>query len=320
MKRPVAGCDCLFAWLWTTVRAWSDVRAESGGVKVEQILERLGGVASTEELRAHVSRPRIRVAVKRGRIVKDNRGRYALPGADASLRVANGLSGVLCLDSAAKQHGWKLKQQPVSPAVAVPRKRNVSPERRKGVRLMYVDLRPGEVMGMATSYVRTVMDCAARLPFDEALAIADSALRAGDVSRTQLLAAAEEVPLRYRARCRRVSQCADARAANPFESVLRAIALDVPGLRVEPQVWVGHIGRADLVDRRLHLVVEAESFEFHGLRRLLKRDCERYNGFVLQGSVVIRFAWEHVMFEPTYVREVLTRVVGLLSSGGRRAA
>lgn len=131
------------------------------------------------------------------------------------------------------------------------------------------------------------------------------------------------MPNRYCARCRRVARCADPRAANPFESVLRAIALEIQGLRVQPQVWVGNIGRADLADSRLHLAVEAESFEFHGLRRLLKRDCERYNGFVLLGWVVVRFAWEHVMFEPAYVRNVLTGVVRLLSGpppSVRRAA
>jgi very-short-patch-repair endonuclease len=163
------------------------------------------------------------------------------------------------------------------------------------------------------------MDCASRLPFDEALTIADSALRADAVTKAQLRRAAEEMPDRYRRRCLRVAREADGRADNPFESVLRAIALDVPGLSVEPQVWIG-ARRADLVDQSLRLVVEAESFEFHGLRRLLKRDCERYNAFVLDGWLVVRFAWEHVMFAPDYVREVLTSAVHLLPGGaGGRA-
>jgi very-short-patch-repair endonuclease len=45
----------------------------------------------------------------------------------------------------------------------------------------------------------------------------------------------------------------------------------------------------------------------------LKRDCERYNAFVLDGWLVIRFAWEHVMFEPQYVDRVLRGAVALLS-------
>jgi very-short-patch-repair endonuclease len=173
---------------------------------------------------------------------------------------------------------------------------------------------------MVSGPVRTVMDCAARLPFDEALAIADSALRARDVTKAQLVHAAEQQPDRYRARCLRVARAADGLADNPFESVLRAIALDVPGLQVQPQRTIPGIGRPDLVDRVLRLVVEAESFEFHGRRRMLKHDCERYNAFVVDGWLVIRFAWEHVMFEPAYVAAVLRSVVELLGGASQGRA
>jgi hypothetical protein len=61
-------------------------------------------------------------------------------------------------------------------------------------------------------------------------------------------------------------------------------------------------------------VVEADSFEFHGHRRALTRDCERYNAFVLGGHLVVRFAWEHVMVEPAYVERVLVEVTGLLTA------
>jgi very-short-patch-repair endonuclease len=45
---------------------------------------------------------------------------------------------------------------------------------------------------------------------------------------------------------------------------------------------------------------------------MLKRDCERYNAFVLDGWLVIRFAYEHVMDDPDYVAQVLRAVVELL--------
>ena len=110
-----------------------------------------------------------------------------------------------------------------------------------------------------------------------------------------------------------MARAADGLADNPFESVLRAIALAVPGLQVRAQRTIPGIGRPDLVDLVLRLVVEAESFEFHGRRRMLKHDCERYNAFVVDGWWVVRFAWEHVMFEPQYVDGVLRAVVALLS-------
>lgn len=235
------------------------------------MLARLGGVASASELRRHASWATIKIAVRHGRIVRIRHGKYALPSAKAAQRAARALTGVLCLESAAQQHGWKLKHSPQLPAVAVPRKRNVPTDRREGVRLCR------------------------------------------HVTKVELLLAAEAMPDRYRARCLRVAWHADGRAANPFESVLRAIALKVPGLYVVPQEWTDDVGHPDLVDKRLRLVIEAESFEFHGKRRALYKDCERYNAFAMKGWWVVRFSWEHVMFEPDYVREVLTRMVGLLS-------
>lgn len=216
------------------------------------------------------------------------RGRYALPGAAEDRQKANELSATLCLDSAARYFGWKVKHQPAGPALAVRRKRHLTAEQRKGVRIVYVDLADEDLSsdGWATSHIRTVMDCASRLPFDEALAVADSAIRAGDVTPSELVAAAGKMPDRYRTRCSRVAACADGRAANPFESVLCAIAEDVPGLCIEPQVSIEQIGRCDLADEKLRLAVEAESFEFHGQRWHLKHDCERYNAFVIAGWVV----------------------------------
>ncbi len=284
--------------------------ATVAAMRVEVALERLGGVASIGSLLRLTTRRRLRSALRRRSVVRDVRGRYALPGVDEALRRASALSGVLVEDSAAQYHGWEVKHRPASPCVAVPRHRKVTPERRRGVRLRYADLAPGDVSGPATSPVATVLACAARMPFDEALAVADSALRSLDVRPGELLRRAEAMPSRHRTRCVRVAACADGRAANPFESVLRAIALDVPGLSVQPQLWIEGLGRPDLVDERLRVAIEADSFEFHGHRRALKADCERYNALALAGFAVIRFSWEHVMLEPDYVREVLTACAG----------
>ena len=121
------------------------------------------------------------------------------------------------------------------------------------------------------------------------------------------------VPLR-----RDVARLADGRAANPFESVLRAIASSVPGLQVEPQVAIdlptGTV-YVDLADRRLAVVAEADSFAWHGSRRALWRDCRRYNRLVLRGWLVLRFAWEDVMFYPEYVRACLQKATTI---AGRR--
>ena len=96
-------------------------------------------------------------------------------------------------------------------------------------------------------------------------------------------------------------------AANPFESVLRALAIEA-GLSVTPQVVVALPDgdrRPDLLDRERRLVLEADSFLWHGSRRALRRDARRYNAFVVAGWLVLRFAWEDVMHDQAYVLAVL---------------
>src|SRR5690606_21674525 len=100
-------------------------------------------------------------------------------------------------------------------------------------------------------------------------------------------------------------------AANPFEPTLRAIALEVPGLSVRPQVTLPGLGRPDLVDDRLRLILEADSFTWHGHRAALASDCRRYNRFVIEGWTVLRFGYEDVMGRAEEVRRVLIAAVSL---------
>jgi hypothetical protein len=283
-------------------------------VDVAQLLQRLGGVADARDLVALSSRGKVRGAVRRGDIVRAGPGRYALTETDGAMRAAAAISGVLSHESAAQWHGWELKVQPELPVVTVPRNRKVTPDRRAGVRLRWGLLPPEDVSREGvTCPDRTVLDCAKALPFDQALTIADSALRHGDLTKARLLELAGSVVGPGRQACLKVAEHADGRAANPFESVLRAIAIDVPGLDVEPQLVIrgpGFSVRPDLVDPTRRLVLEADSFEFHGGRRELRRDCERYDLLVIARWTVLRFAWEHVMLRPGFVRACLAAACG----------
>lgn len=281
---------------------------------LEQLLHRFGGLASRSALIQLTSRAAVDRALREGRIVRLGRGRYALPTAHEARRSAGALSGVMSHRSAAAYWGWEMKHLPVQPCVTVPRNRKVTHQRRHNVEVSWADLSPEEIRdGLVTSPGRTLVDCARSRPFDEALAIADSALRNGDISKTRLHRLAQAVTGPGSRRVRRVADEADGRAANPFESVLRAIALDVPGLQVTPQVLIEDAGfwaRPDLVDEVLQVALEADSFEWHGSRRALIRDCRRYNGLVLGGWRVLRFSWEDVMLRPEYVFETLHRIGG----------
>ena len=285
-----------------------------------EVLNRLGGVGDFQTLLRATSRGQLRAAIRRGDVVKVGHGRYALPTADIGLKTAARLSGVATHATAASIHRWEIAHQPKRPAVVVPRNRKVEPHRRAGVDLRWRNLEPHEHAGRVTSPHRTVIDSARDLPFPEALAIADSALRHQDVDHDELVRLANALPSTGRTEALKVVEHASPLPANPFESVLRAIALDVPGLDVKPQVWIherGFRGRPDLVDLERRIVIEAESFEFHGKRKALKRDCERYTALVIRGWRVVRFAWEHVMFEPDYVFDCL---VMLVNGPDRRAA
>jgi len=280
---------------------------------VDRVVE-LGGVATRGTLLRVSSRADVDRALAAGDIVADSRGRYALPVADEAVRQAHALAGLLSHTSAALWHGWEVKTVPDLPHVTVPRKRNVSTDRRTGVHLHRADVDPTDVSGIATGAELTLLHCLRSLPFDEALTVADSALRHGvppeTLRRVAMLARGPGSP-----QVRRVAGLARAESANPFESVLRAITYDVPGLHAEPQVLIrgsSAWARPDLVDRERRIVLEADSFEWHGGRASLRNDARRYNLLVIEGWVVLRFAWEDVMFDQDYVRSVLVGVMALV--------
>jgi hypothetical protein len=84
-----------------------------------------GGISDAATLIALTSRTKLENARIRGAIVKDARGRYALPTAETGRRTANQLSAVLSHTSAAAHWGWEMKVVPPRPTVTVPRKRKV---------------------------------------------------------------------------------------------------------------------------------------------------------------------------------------------------
>lgn len=281
---------------------------------VEQALRRLGGVATRTELRTLVSKRQLGGAVAGGAVMRPSRGRYVLPEVDAARALAHGLTAVVSHRSAALAHGWKVKTVPRLPEVTIPPGRKIAADNRRRAAFHSSHLAPGEVVAGVTSPTRTVVDCARRLPFDEALAIADSALRSRSVRPADLERAAQQVRGPGRPAVLRVLQQASGKAANPFESVLRAIALDVPGLDPRPQVGIGIVGgdrvTPDLVDVSLGIVLEADSHEFHTGRSQLVTDCWRYDELVLGGWDVYRFTYEHVMHRQEWTRSVLERAVG----------
>jgi len=278
---------------------------------VTRFVAALGGVARRTELRPRFTAREISAAVDAGLLVRDAPGHFALPTADAARRAVRRVNGVAVGRSAAAMWRLPLKTQPLRPEVAVPRGRRVRPEDQRSCQVHWRALGPQDVYdGEVTTPLRTVIDCARTLPFDEALAVADSALRARRVTRADLIQAAQAVPRSGRAAALRVAQEASGDAANPFESVLRAISLDVAGLHLVPQAPVVSAGRTihpDLSDADLRIVVEGDSHEFHTNPRQIDIDCERYDELTLDGWLVLRFSHRHAMARQDWVRATMGR-------------
>lgn len=199
-------------------------------VAVARTAARHQGVVTWGQLVREHPRRHVQAAVDAGILVRVARGRWALDGTPSELRQALVHRGAVSHESAARLWFLETLHPPAQVHVTVPvegRSRSAA----RGTRLHWSDLAPAEVRGRVTSPLRTVLDCARTLPFADALAVADSALRRRAVERDELDLAAAGLVGRGTVRARRVVAAADGRAANPFESGLRAIVLErgIPG-------------------------------------------------------------------------------------------
>jgi very-short-patch-repair endonuclease len=285
-------------------------------MKITNTLARMGGAGDLAALLRHHSRVEVDRALRDGTIVRTARGRYAAWWLGEDKRTASRVDGVLSHRSAAIVHEWAVREVPPRPDVTFRRDRRLRGEERRLVVPHWSELHPTEVDGLVTTRRRTLIDCMRNLGLQDSLAIADSAIRNDDVTGRDLLAIARSTKGRGRTRIICVAEEATSRAANAFESSLRAIASGVPGLRLQAQhpvliPWTGVTIHPDVVDPALKIAIEAESFEWHGTTAQLTRDCRRYNALMRLGWLVIRFSWYQVQFEPAYVRQTIEATVEL---------
>jgi very-short-patch-repair endonuclease len=187
----------------------------------------------------------------------------------------------------------------------------------KSVALHYADLDDADICDeRVTSPLRIVLDCARTMPFREALAIADSALRRELITVHELGAGADAMTGTGSRRARRIAGLAEARAANAFESALRAWVIHTGIGGFTPQLFIHELDYwVDLGDTERMLVLGADSFAYHSTRAALERDCRRYTELSRQGWMVLRFAWEHVMLEEKWVEEVIVDCCRLRDDG-----
>lgn len=281
------------------------------------------GTATYADLVALSGRRALRRAIEEGRVIRRARGRYVLPETPDPLVTAVRLAGVVSHESAAEHWGLWLPRSPDRPHVTVkPTRGRARPENAV---LHWSHLGPDDVTGHVTSPLRTVLDVARTSSTPTALAVADSALRQRVVRPAELERAARALRGPGSRRARRLVSWADCRSESVLESVLRCVVLEAGLVGFEPQVVIvdGNLyARVDLANRAKRLILEADSFEHHGHRIALARDCQRYSELTARGWRVLRFAWEHVMFQPDWVAATVARACGQPPSATtrRRAA
>ena len=268
------------------------------------VLRRLDGRGTAVQLLAGTTKERLHAAVDEGRVLRLARGMYALPTLLPEFAAAARLRGVLSHTTAATLIGLDQVHGPEAIHVTVLHGRGRG-DRPPGVTVHQTrQLGEQDVENGVTSPLRTVLDCATTLPFVEALAVADSALSLSYVRPEALREAAKATRGPGRAARIKVAMSADRRAHSVFESVLRAVLLAAGFTTFEPQleIWLGRrLIRVDLGDREARIAIEADSFEFHGSREALERDCERYDALTAAGWIVLRFAYRQVMHRPEWV-------------------
>lgn len=300
-----------------------------------------GGVATTAVLVAASSRATLRTAIRQGWLTRVGRGTYALtdiaaagspgqsdaarswarwtePPTDGELKalvgrhaLATAGGGALFGLSAASHHGWSLLREPDRPQVVLPQGRHV-PKSLLGCDVRFLAVDDDAFGDGVTTALDTVLHCAAMLPFAEGLAVADSAVRSGAVGAASLLNAADVYLGRGQMRVRRVAGAVDGRAANPFESGLRAILLDALLVRLTVQHEIsdtGFFARVDLADEALRIVFEADSYEFHASPTGFARDVDRYDDLICRDWLVLRTRLHHVLHDPGRIRAVAMATV-----------
>ena len=153
----------------------------------------------------------------------------------------------------------------------------------------------------------TVVLCLRDLSTREALAVGDAALHTGLVQLEEILTRIAELRGPGSRRAQRRAEQLDGRSANAFESSCRAILVDAGIVGFQPQVEIRHrgkwIGRVDLANRLLRIVIECDGFETHGTLDAMTQDCIRHTRLVAAGWRPLRFTWYQVMQRPDWVLE-----------------
>lgn len=267
----------------------------------ERILHRLGGIASTLQLRATgATSEELTAAVRAGRLRRLRRGVYALPDAPAPAVSAVLARGRLSCVSAAHTYGlWGGSDPRLH--LQFPGHARAGPVQDPHVRHWLPTEHSQEVWRVTVAdCLRSVARCA---DAETAVAVFDTALTAGLVTLRELRAILSGQPVNVRRRWMLARPGSD----SGVESIVRQ-RLQARGHVVEQQVHVAGVGRVDMrIDGELFL--EIDGFAFHRDREAFERDRVRDARLAARGSPRLRVSAAQVADDWPAVLDAVDRVL-----------
>lgn len=287
------------------------------------------GVISRAELfAAGLSRAEIDWAYRRGSLVRDQRGLYAVAGAPVTeLRCARaavqsvGLAAqaVASHDTAAHLHGIDTVRRQQFEHVTIPR---ATRRPQRGPLWLHAhDLSDDDVTFVdgipTTTIARTLLDLLLRADRLTAIWACESALRAALLSPTELgLSIERGARRRGIKRARRRYQLIDVLSESPLETGVRLIFADfqLPPPRLQIPI-LGADGsvqyRIDLGYEERKVGVECDGRAVHEQPEALVGDRERQNAVLNSGWRLLRFTWSDFRTRPRYIAATTAALIGI---------
>lgn len=275
-------------------------------MEVADALRAVGGRARWKQLQGHVSWRALQRARGDGTVLRSGRA-YVLKGTGRGQVLAVQLDGVRSHVTAAEHWGLALPPRDVDVHEITIGRKAQRTDVPADARLHYRDYPPDHVEGDVTTTLTTVIDCLRDGSLQLALCVGDSALNQQLVTLDQLRERARGLRGPGSAVVRHRVELLDAGAANAFESSVRAILVEAGILTFRAQVSIRSgrqwIGRVDLADVVLRIVIECDGFGYHSDETSFVRDRVRMTSLVSAGWRPLQFTWEQVMFRRTWVLE-----------------
>lgn len=263
---------------------------------IGQIIAR-GGLAATHELRAAgATSYSLSRAVARGTIIRVRQGWYGLPGLDPQFAEPARVGGRITCTTGARAHGlWAMPTNVLHIHVG----KHDSRLRTRTDHLQRLAEHPdhsvrvhwGPKNARGTRFLLLPRECLRDMVLCESvervLAVAESAVRAGSLTRNQWLRDIAHLPKKLRMLLTEL----DPRSESIIETITR-FRLRRLGYLPLVQVAIRGVGRVDLLLGKL--VIELDGWQFHQDRRSFEEDRRRDAALAARGYRVLRFTYRQI--------------------------